>query len=673
MKITIINPSNSGNSYTRISMEEFCKQLADGTYRQAYPNDVKKEVCFATEWQKQKGTAVAKADNHLLLLDLENLDDLTTVIEYKRAAAPLPYTLLAFIGHDGHSLHVVCRYNGDRDAAYSKLHFIYSSQLGTPFAPHQPSAESSCLVSYDPEPIYNPAAMTLTATPDDIQTPAFRIQQEAISDYQDPEEIPGMSVNASRMHRFHSCLNAAIEANSDIQDEEDWAAAVLEHLADNCHQAGIPEPFAARLAAHLPMIASTREVIPTVFQTAYLRKQLKARPMKFTSKSALLIYKTEAYLNTHYVLRKNVMTGIVEFKDRAYDYTFQPLDAASRKSMAISALKAGVESWDKDLDRYLDSTLVPKYYPLADFLDHLPSWDGRDRVEELARCVKTANPHWPAQFHVWMLSMVAQWTGKNRQHGNAIVPVLIGPQGSGKTTFCRRLLPEYLQTYYNDRIPMKNDTDINLAMASYALINIDEFDVMKRSQQPLLKYLISKHDVKMRPPYGKFLEQRDRFASFIATTNNRRPLIDPTGSRRFLCVYAPSIDNTGRIDHSQLYAQLLAELNDGRRYWFEQEDNELIMKQNEAFRQVKELEDMILLTYRPAKETNPQAPFVLLSQIVDRLQNDFPTFPTSKNISMSIGRQLKAMGYKHHHSMNGATYRIEPLVSDENPDVSPTH
>lgn len=38
---------------------------------------------------------------------------------------------------------------------------------------------------------------------------------------------------------------------------------------------------------------------------------------------------------------------------------------------------------------------------------------------------------------------------------NAIVPLLIGPQGSGKTTFCSRLLPGYLQTYFNDRISMK--------------------------------------------------------------------------------------------------------------------------------------------------------------------------------------------------------------------------
>ena len=98
---------------------------------------------------------------------------------------------------------------------------------------------------------------------------------------------------------------------------------------------------------------------------------------------------------------------------------------------------------------------------------------------------------------------------------------------------------------------MKNDNDIFLAMSGYALINIDEFDAMSKSQQPILKYLISKNDVKFRPPYGKVMEERQRFASFIATTNNRRPLVDPTGSRRFICVYADEIDNTGLVPAGQ--------------------------------------------------------------------------------------------------------------------------
>lgn len=40
----------------------------------------------------------------------------------------------------------------------------------------------------------------------------------------------------------------------------------------------------------------------------------------------------------------------------------------------------------------------------------------------------------------------------------------------------------------------------------YTREELDEFDAMSKSQQPILKYLISKHDIKFRPPYGKTME-----------------------------------------------------------------------------------------------------------------------------------------------------------------------
>ena len=96
-------------------------------------------MCFAAEWVKQNGTLKAKSLNYLILLSLENLRDLSTVEEYKRMATLQPYTLLCFIGYDGHSLHIVCPYtvsdgNPSETAllnAFRKLHYIYSSPLAS--------------------------------------------------------------------------------------------------------------------------------------------------------------------------------------------------------------------------------------------------------------------------------------------------------------------------------------------------------------------------------------------------------------------------------------------------------------------------------------------------------------------------------------------------------------
>ena len=674
MKITIINSERKEKRYVREELEEFVAQLKDGTFRQQYVRDYTKEVCFAAEWVKQNGELKAKSLNCLILLSLENLRDLATVEEYKRLAAQQPYTLLCFLGHDGHSLHIVCPYTISIGSptvtthlnAFRKLHYIYSSQLGTPLAEQEPTFETSCMVSYDPNPFYNPSAIATAVSSEPEDTPEFRSTQEDISDYNYPEEIPGLSVRESRMRRFHDCLDAAIEKYHDITHDELYATAVLEQLADGCRVMGLPQAWCARVASYIPLLSDSlgSNAIESVFKTAYLRKTLKTIPMKYTRPSALLTFKTEAYMREHYTLRLNVMTGTPEYRMNAVGYGFLPLDQAARNTMAIKALKAGVESWDKDLNRYIDSNLIPKYYPMEDYLRHLPKWNGKhDYVGEMARRVKTDNPYWEEDFHKWMLSMVAQWLGKDRQHGNAIVPLLIGPQGSGKTTFCRRLLPEYLQVYFNDRLSMKNDNDIFLAMSGYALINLDEFDAMSKSQQPILKYLISKHDIKFRPPYGKTMEERQRFASFIATTNNRRPLVDPTGSRRFVCVYAEEIYNAGTINYDQLYAQLYAELEQGRRYWFEDEENARIMQQNEQFQRISNYEQMINIIYLSPEETPDDTKPVLLQDIMKRLAEAFPTFTISKGTDMELGRRLAKMGYESKRQTKGSAFRLKEKSS----------
>ena len=670
MKITIINSERNEKRYTREELEAFVAQLSDGTYRQQYVRDFNKEVCFAAEWVKLNGELKAKSYNCLILLSLENLRDLSTVEEYKRLAILQPYTLLCFMGHDGHSLHIVCPYtvsDGHPSEtallnAFRKLHYIYSSQLGTPLAEHEPTFETSCKASYDPQPFYNPAAIAIVVSSQPEDSPEFRPMQENISDYNYPEEIPGLSLRNSRMRRFHDCLDTVIEKNSDLRNDEEFAIIVLEQLADGCRQIGLPQAWCARVASFIPMFSESLDnnAIESAFKTSYLKETLKTIPMKFTRPSALLAFKTEAYMKEHYTLRLNVMTGTPEYRMNAVGYGFQPLDQAARNTMAIKALKAGVESWDKDLNRYIDSNLIPKYYPMEDYLRHLPKWNGKhDYVGELARRVKTDNKHWENDFHTWMLSMVAQWMGKDRQHGNAIVPLLIGPQGSGKTTFCRRLLPEYLQVYFNDRLSMKNDNDIFLAMSGYALINIDEFDAMSKNQQPILKYLISKHDIKFRPPYGKVMEERQRFASFIATTNNRRPLVDPTGSRRFICVYADEIDNTGLINYDQLYAQLYTELQQGHRYWFEDEENARIMQQNEQFQQVSSYEQMITLTYLAPEETPEDTKYVLLQDIMKHLEKSFPTFTIGRSTDIELGRRLTKMGYDNKRRNKGSAFRVK--------------
>ena len=55
MKITIVNHERNIKRYTRVDLDEFVAQLADGTYAPAGYHEPTRDVCFAAEWLKTDG------------------------------------------------------------------------------------------------------------------------------------------------------------------------------------------------------------------------------------------------------------------------------------------------------------------------------------------------------------------------------------------------------------------------------------------------------------------------------------------------------------------------------------------------------------------------------------------------------------------------------------------
>ena len=222
------------------------------------------------------------------------------------------------------------------------------------------------------------------------------------------------------------------------------------------------------------------------------------KPLKSVPEETILAMRTEIFLNANFFMRKNLMTGVAEYRERySNDQTYKPLTEEVRNDMTLRAVELGLKAWDKNVNRFIDSTRIEQYDPVNTWLDKLPQWDGHDYIKEFAGRVPTDQPHWEKYLKMWLTGMVAQWRESDKQlTGNALVPLLIGRQGCGKTRFCKIILPPELRDYYNDKINFKNEFDLNIALTSFALINIDEFDKTTKSQQVVLKYLLSSADVK---------------------------------------------------------------------------------------------------------------------------------------------------------------------------------
>ena len=200
--------------------------------------------------------------------------------------------------------------------------------------------------------------------------------------------------------------------------------------------------------------------------------------------------------------------------------------------------------------------------------------------------------------------MVHQWQATSfERYGNQVAPLLISAQGWNKSTFIQSLLPPELQWGYTNQLDISEKKQTLQAMSQFLLISLDEFNQISPTlQQGFLKNVITLPSVKVKRPYGKHVEQFQRMASFIGATNQTDVLTDPSGSRRFLGVELTGpIDLSGNINHEQLFAQALAELDKRVSYYFNEEQTQEIIASNRRFQQQSPAEQYFYECFEPAQ------------------------------------------------------------------------
>lgn len=383
-----------------------------------------------------------------------------------------------------------------------------------------------------------------------------------------------------------------------------------------------------------------------------------------TIESVTVINPLHEFLLNEYELRRNIISGKIEFREHGAD-AFRVLTKDELNTILLSAEVAlpNQKRLRDSLCTLIYSRATPDFDPAAHWLATLPQWDGKNHVDALLNRIPALPADQRYWLHVWLRSAVAHWLQKDHLHGNELVPTLIGEQGCGKSTFCQLLLPEHLRQYYLDHVNLANKFDKEMALTNNLLVNIDELDQVRRSQQAELKQLLSKSSVNGRTIYGKVQQDRRRYASFVATTNNRHPLHDPTGSRRFLCIEIPAgrlIDNTQAIDYDQLYAQLLSELDRGERYWFTEEETRAIQRHNMPYQSTLDMERIVMACFRKPLPDEPCRP-VKMTAILDVVSSEFPFIRPLHSTKVQIGLALAAQGFKSKRDEFGMTYYAVPL------------
>jgi predicted P-loop ATPase len=629
MKVTIVHTNNKKQLLVSTKtmeklMERFARddsKLTITHFRESVPylnnnyegyKDMPKWMYIypAAEFAKDENNNLKmKAFNGILLLKFGNITDADGVEGVKRSVAILPSTLAAITGADGKTVIVLIKFQGEKDSlptSEADAEHLYRIAYQQIFPVYQAIVKASILVD-GPKPSIE-AGSTLSQEP---------------------------SIHNS----FMMTLDAEPYFNS---------KAVAMKIDSH-----------ARSQNLTPSTGNNQQMIADC-ETAEAKNDNKKEDKNSVRSNIVSMMKL---LESRYDFRYNTVMKYVEYlpKDKGW-YGYRPVEPRVQKRMTLEVQLADIRVSIKDVRNFLESDYIKNYNPIEEYLFQCyDKWDGKDHIRALARTVPTANPHWADWFYTWFLGMVDQWRGySHRQYGNSVAPLLISKQGYNKSTFCRRLLPPELQWGYSDNLILSEKRQVYQAMAQFMVINLDEFNqISPQVQQGFLKNLIQLPTLKYKPPYGSHVMEFPRLASFIATSNMKDILSDPSGNRRFIGVELTGpIDVSVRPNYQQLFAQALSALNNGEKSYFDAQQVKLIMKSNSQFEIIQPIDQYFLL-YFELVEDEKEGDYLTAAEIFDYLKKQIGS-SLKVNSLMGFGRKLANMSeLKHKRFADGMKYLVK--------------
>ncbi len=630
-------------------------------------------ICPAMEVHQRRNGSLKTTYNGVVLLEVSDLHSAVEVADVKRRASAWPTTLAALEGASGHSVKILVRgmlpdgtvpteepfISSFHQRLYELSSKVYAAFLGHPLRNKAARPTDVFRWTWDANPYFAPDASPVNIDGRELvnSEPANAGRSQ---EYSATSIIPSLENQRRYAMRYALAVRQMRESiegedaapdRSTLSDQEATLSyeEQLNLIAQNCAQLGLPlEETVAQSRSWIFSHIRDRERGRTIIESAYLSQPRKVAQGLHGMQEMTMVL--QEFMNERYDLRFNELTNGVEYRrNNSASFVFQPLDTRVMNTMIQEAHENGIEVYDRDMKRFLGSTRVRNYNAASAYLREVENaWDGQtDHIGALADRVPNNTPHWREWFHTWFLGMVAQWEGYNAGHGNAVVPLLIGQQGCGKSTFGQLILPpELRQTGYRELVDFSSKLEVERMLTTSLLINLDEFNqVSEKIQQGFLKNLLQKSSVKGRRPYSTVTMEMPRTASFIATTNMTDVLNDPSGSRRFIVAEirdGQSIDTHSGIPYAALYAQAVQELyRQHRRCYFTLEEVRQIEAHNTRYANMRPEVSHFAEVFQPITEDGDETLWMSVSELAAEIHRR-TRFEYSNRSMNYLGRWLTA-------------------------------
>ena len=646
-------------------------------------NEEKKKlpsVTFSANYRGGRSNATLVKYLGYIVIDIDHLskEELARILQTVRACS---YTRIAFISPKGMGLKIIAhtqRPDGTlpdtiqeiedfHNAAYNKVASFYSQLCQTEIDTSGQDVGRTCLLSYDPGIYFN-----RDATPFIVEQPPlfYKTQKKKKKTpgrkKQETDNNPVSEETALNYHSSHASLMVTLNYyhNKSEKYTEGNRNNYLHHLACKYNRHGIPEQEAAAFIKSLFTDLPAEETDSLIASAYAHTEEFNTNKLNSTQKRMLQI---EQHISECYETRYNELLHIMEYRRRVSE-TEQPdpfriLDDRMENSIWMEMNALGYACNVKMIQNLIYSDFSSSYHPIREYFKELPEWDGTDYIRILADSVRTNHQSfWTECLERYLVGMCAAAT-QDDVVNHTVLLLCSEVQNIGKTTFINNLLPPELRTYLSTGLINPNSKDDLAKIAQSMLITLDEFEGMSGRDLNTFKDLVTRKVISIRLPYARRSQNFPHTASFAGTCNYQEILHDTTGNRRFLCFHADSIEFI-KINYTQLYAQIKHLLNTpGYQYWFTQEDNNRIEKNNEDFI-FHSPEEELVLTHIRKPERFEKVQYLTVSEIAELIR-ERTGYQYSIGAKIQIGKVMVKHNFESKKGRNGRRYAVFVIAPEQ--------
>lgn len=588
--------------------------------------------------------------NDIVILDFDKLPE-EVLAHCREIIKNASHTLFCFRSPSGNGLKVGVYYNSEEAGRLRKQFFgraevttteleeyhkrmfehcrmYYEEACGVNIDTSGSDIGRLCFMSYDPEIYINhesigqlttPSITIIAPPPPVISTPKKkRVSAKALI----ANELPGdPSIDHSHIPpqlymKFQQCINKTQRKIVYQRGQRDNYIYTLGH---HCYSEEIPQEYATLLAQR--QYGGDRDInIPQIIANAYHYTDQTDRKQKEDKK--LVAVKVMEFLEGVCEARRNVVLENLEIRMKNAippDDTYRTIRKNDYNTLYVDAQFAGISCQPYIIKTIVDSRFAFDYNPFEEYFYNLPPWDEQvDYIDQQASTMKTNNKEfWHDCFKRWIVGLVACALDDERE--NQLALIIKGAQGKGKSSWIRRLLPPELKRHYRNGMLNPSLRDHMLLLSKCLIINLEEFEGMKKEDISDLKRLISQDSITERKAYAEQDELYIRRASFIASTNEPRFLEDITGTRRFPTVTAEKIDYRTPVEHAKMYAQALHLWKSGFQYWYDEEEFQALNAHNQQYVITSQEEELFYYYFRKPLSNDYSIKWMPVSAILTEL------------------------------------------------------